>query len=348
MGVETEMVVPSARAPRGEDDEADDVEAPRVAPPRADDDDDENSEGKDGVRKKQRRADGDAKRDEPDDPDRAVEECRFCFEEGTPDDPLIVSCKCSGTIGKVHKSCLRKWILEKRHLSCEICDEVFRIDSSILSAQEVLAYRTSRSMHHRLSGIDASGDLHRSGQHRRMLRGFLVRHERVSRWINACILSVFSVIMLLVIVFLIYNWNTYYRNRDSVVLVNEIAPRTGDIHLFTGFCDMKRRMTCVVNQATIENSTSLQARVCEGSPEGTPCLRLSKLKFQDTCRKESEPCSVRLMEGEADGVCNARGQCRRSYTESIFFGEASSPRNDTAPRVLYDEQLLHGTCACSP
>ena len=35
--------------------------------------------------------------------------CRFCFDEGTDDDPLLTPCLCKGDQKYVHKSCLEKW-----------------------------------------------------------------------------------------------------------------------------------------------------------------------------------------------------------------------------------------------
>lgn len=173
------------------------------------------------------------------------EECRFCFEVGTTEDPLVAPCKCRGTIGKVHKSCLRHWILEKGCLTCEICNEPFQLDRETMpSAEELLAYRHAlhAAAHHQLGLETAAGDEDSApDQRRRSLRSFLLRHERLSRWINACILMAFSVIMLLVIIFLIYNWNTYYKSRENVVLVNEIQPMDAGLEVVTGFCGAKVR-----------------------------------------------------------------------------------------------------------
>lgn len=73
--------------------------------------------------------------------------CRICLgteEEGTPDDDgkpdkLICPCKCAGSMGLIHTSCLREWVNSKRlvysgkkvisyfwkSLECELCQEPF-------------------------------------------------------------------------------------------------------------------------------------------------------------------------------------------------------------------------------
>lgn len=37
-------------------------------------------------------------------------ECRICLEEGSEANPLIVPCKCTGSIRFVHTACIREWI----------------------------------------------------------------------------------------------------------------------------------------------------------------------------------------------------------------------------------------------
>jgi hypothetical protein len=65
-------------------------------------------------------------------------------EEGTPDvdgspDKLICPCKCAGSMGMIHTSCLKEWVNSKRlvykgtkvqsffwkALECELCNEAF-------------------------------------------------------------------------------------------------------------------------------------------------------------------------------------------------------------------------------
>jgi E3 ubiquitin-protein ligase DOA10 len=73
--------------------------------------------------------------------------CRICLgteEEGQPDengqpDKLICPCKCAGSMGMIHISCLKEWVNGKRlvykgrkvqsffwkALECELCNEAF-------------------------------------------------------------------------------------------------------------------------------------------------------------------------------------------------------------------------------
>lgn len=44
--------------------------------------------------------------------------CRICLEE---EGPFVHPCLCKGETGNVHAHCLRKWIEESKHNSCEIC-----------------------------------------------------------------------------------------------------------------------------------------------------------------------------------------------------------------------------------
>jgi len=64
--------------------------------------------------------------------------CRFCWseEENSIEDPLILACKCRGSVGLIHYSCLKNWIASQRQMKqysenvtsyywkkfeCEIC-----------------------------------------------------------------------------------------------------------------------------------------------------------------------------------------------------------------------------------
>lgn len=66
--------------------------------------------------------------------------CRFCWgSESTAENPCIVPCKCSGSVGFIHFDCLRSWLntklirKESDHLvsmywktfECEICKQPY-------------------------------------------------------------------------------------------------------------------------------------------------------------------------------------------------------------------------------
>lgn len=64
-------------------------------------------------------------------------QCRFCWcTEESDDNPLILACKCAGTVGYIHYNCLKSWLKTQRHVKeygenvtsyywkkfeCEIC-----------------------------------------------------------------------------------------------------------------------------------------------------------------------------------------------------------------------------------
>ncbi|OQR92160.1 hypothetical protein ACHHYP_04005 [Achlya hypogyna] len=59
--------------------------------------------------------------------------CRICRgHESDTTDPLISACACTGSIGKIHTQCLRRWI-KARHiplyeaLACELCKVSYRV-----------------------------------------------------------------------------------------------------------------------------------------------------------------------------------------------------------------------------
>jgi len=69
--------------------------------------------------------------------------CRICFEESEEDSPLIVPCRCSGSIQYIHEGCLNRWIdtsyrrlipalahqdeITLKNLRCELCHERYKI-----------------------------------------------------------------------------------------------------------------------------------------------------------------------------------------------------------------------------
>ena len=42
--------------------------------------------------------------------------CRICLCEAETDNPLICPCKCAGSMGLIHKNCLKEWLNGKRHV----------------------------------------------------------------------------------------------------------------------------------------------------------------------------------------------------------------------------------------
>ncbi|XP_026231288.1 E3 ubiquitin-protein ligase MARCH2-like [Anabas testudineus] len=53
--------------------------------------------------------------------------CRICHE-GSGGETLLSPCDCTGTLGKVHKSCLEKWLSSSNTSYCELCHTEFTIE----------------------------------------------------------------------------------------------------------------------------------------------------------------------------------------------------------------------------
>ncbi|XP_077580147.1 E3 ubiquitin-protein ligase MARCHF2-like [Stigmatopora nigra] len=53
--------------------------------------------------------------------------CRICHEGGGGE-TLLSPCECTGTLGKVHKSCLEKWLSSSNTSYCELCHTEFTIE----------------------------------------------------------------------------------------------------------------------------------------------------------------------------------------------------------------------------
>ena len=57
--------------------------------------------------------------------------CRYCQDTDEQDD-MIQPCKCDGSTGHVHKTCLQKWLdsdINSRQRTCEICMEPLKVRS---------------------------------------------------------------------------------------------------------------------------------------------------------------------------------------------------------------------------
>lgn len=47
--------------------------------------------------------------------------CRLCYDTKYDDSTLIEPCSCKGTMSKVHKKCLEKWLNRNGSKTCELC-----------------------------------------------------------------------------------------------------------------------------------------------------------------------------------------------------------------------------------
>jgi E3 ubiquitin-protein ligase DOA10 len=66
--------------------------------------------------------------------------CRFCWMAGaSPENPLLGTCKCAGSVGYIHLDCLKEWLNVKKQqknstnfstffwkaFECEICKSAY-------------------------------------------------------------------------------------------------------------------------------------------------------------------------------------------------------------------------------
>lgn len=53
--------------------------------------------------------------------------CRICHEGESGGERLISPCKCSGSVGLIHRSCIEKWLSTANHDTCELCHQKYSI-----------------------------------------------------------------------------------------------------------------------------------------------------------------------------------------------------------------------------
>lgn len=73
-------------------------------------------------------------------PEDQLKRCRFCWSTNAdPSNPLFTSCRCSGSVGYIHYTCLRNWLDVKKQFKvspnfssfywksfeCEICKKAY-------------------------------------------------------------------------------------------------------------------------------------------------------------------------------------------------------------------------------
>lgn len=59
--------------------------------------------------------------------DPSAQLCRICFGTQYNDTTLIEPCLCKGTVGKVHRQCLERWLNFKKSTACELCSFEFHV-----------------------------------------------------------------------------------------------------------------------------------------------------------------------------------------------------------------------------
>ncbi|XP_030326015.1 E3 ubiquitin-protein ligase MARCH3 isoform X3 [Strigops habroptila] len=53
--------------------------------------------------------------------------CRICHE-GSSQEDLLSPCKCTGTLGTIHRSCLERWLTSSNTSYCELCHFRFAVE----------------------------------------------------------------------------------------------------------------------------------------------------------------------------------------------------------------------------
>ena len=65
--------------------------------------------------------------------------CRICHE-GDGKEELISPCKCAGTMGLIHVSCIEKWLSQAGTSKCEICGFEYITEKTPRSLYEVWGF----------------------------------------------------------------------------------------------------------------------------------------------------------------------------------------------------------------
>ncbi|XP_069387085.1 uncharacterized protein marchf1 isoform X2 [Paralichthys olivaceus] len=63
--------------------------------------------------------------------DSETEVCRICHCEGDDEYPLIMPCRCTGSLSFVHQACLNQWIKSSDTRCCELCKFDFIMETSL-------------------------------------------------------------------------------------------------------------------------------------------------------------------------------------------------------------------------
>ncbi|XP_075889417.1 uncharacterized protein marchf1 [Nelusetta ayraudi] len=63
--------------------------------------------------------------------DSELEVCRICHCEGDSECPLIMPCRCTGSLSFVHQSCLNQWIKSSDTRCCELCKFDFVMETKL-------------------------------------------------------------------------------------------------------------------------------------------------------------------------------------------------------------------------
>lgn len=62
---------------------------------------------------------------------------RICHCEGDDDCPLIMPCRCTGSLSFVHQGCLNQWIKSSDTRCCELCKFDFVMETKLKPLRSV-------------------------------------------------------------------------------------------------------------------------------------------------------------------------------------------------------------------
>lgn len=63
--------------------------------------------------------------------------CRICHCEGDDEFPLIMPCRCTGSLSFVHQACLNQWIKSSDTRCCELCKFDFVMETKLKPLRKV-------------------------------------------------------------------------------------------------------------------------------------------------------------------------------------------------------------------
>lgn len=63
--------------------------------------------------------------------------CRICHCEGDDECPLIMPCRCTGSLSFVHQACLNQWIKSSDTRCCELCKFDFVMETKLKPLRKV-------------------------------------------------------------------------------------------------------------------------------------------------------------------------------------------------------------------
>ncbi|XP_045904074.1 chromodomain-helicase-DNA-binding protein Mi-2 homolog isoform X1 [Micropterus dolomieu] len=83
--------------------------------------------------------------------DSELEVCRICHCEGDDECPLIMPCRCTGSLSFVHQACLNQWIKSSDTRCCELCKFDFIMETTLKPLRKWEKLHMSKSERRKIS-----------------------------------------------------------------------------------------------------------------------------------------------------------------------------------------------------